>query len=259
MALGSIGWLGGALNARAVVTLQLSDASSYSEYGFQASLPGGGTLNANEIIGLYAFSGDMGSPFWTTCLSPGGLLNWDPHTYDQLTFEQAQPGLNPSAWASDGHGALWGIQNAQYLYRTFSPTVLAMQSGSAGARDAGAGLAMAVYEALYDSTGYGQHNNNTFTVTDWGGHDAAEAAYNTYLAALTHFNPATDRANGDVLVPNPTYPGAGQEFILLSPATGPVVPEATTMIAGFGGLSILVLFGFSAFLQGRSRKSAAKV
>jgi hypothetical protein len=229
--------------ANAQVTLTLTDSSSRAKAGFAATLDGVGTvISGNELIGVYKFTkvppGDAN--FWSVCLSPDGQLLAGTHTYDQLTFEAAHSGANPPNWVGTS-GNLYGIQNANWLWREYRTT--------ATSKDAGSGLAMAMYAALYNSTAYGQVDTSAsapFQVTTWAGGvgGAAKLNYDTYLAALnaagsfnTSSGPDSDIYNGYVLRPQPGE-NVGQDFILI----GSPVPEPTTLIAG---VLLLLPFGIS--------------
>jgi hypothetical protein len=232
--------LGGALTASANITLQLTDASSRAMSGFTTAGSAGATINGNELIGIYSFNstGSEGpsSPFWSTCLSPVGNLDYGVHNYNSFSFAAGSPGHNPASWSTAGTGDS-GIQNAQYLWRLFSPTIIA--SGNAAQ---GAGLALAMYEALYDSTGYGTTDtadNGRFYVTG-GLTGGVLTAYNFYLSALNNgssaANVAAALASGNILHSDEV--GAGQDLIWnITP-----VPEPTTIIAG---ALLLLPFGMS--------------
>jgi hypothetical protein len=222
--------LAGGLSAKATITLQLVDGNSKAESGFTSAGSAGAAITGNELIGIYLFnsSGTEGpvNPFWSTCMSPNGNLDWNSHNYTSLGFAAGSPGQNPASWSTAGTGDS-GIQNAQYLWRVFSPTIIA-----SGTADQGAGLALAMYEALYESTGYGTTDTadaGKFYVTA-GLSGAVLTAYNSYLGAL---NTASSAANvsanlGNGYVLRSTETGAGQDLIWsVSP-----VPEPTTMIAG---------------------------
>jgi hypothetical protein len=224
-------------NTMATVTMALTDATTLAESGFVANLPGGGTLTSGELIGLYKFTptaGDLGTtPFWSTCLSPGGNLDYGSYTYNIESFAAAWNGLHPSAWAGTTSD-MYGILNAAYLWQKYG-------AGVANANQ-GAGLALAMYKVLYDSTGDGTYGAGGFAVTSWGGHTAAQTAYNNYLAGLLGTSPLA----GSILVPtNPNGPGSGQEFIL--------IPEVTTMIAG---AMLLLPFGASTLRYLRKNRAA---
>src|ERR1039458_10059769 len=146
--------LSGALSAKAAITLDLLESTlgQRASYGITASSTVGAGINANEWIGLYQFSatGGPANPFWTMCFSPAGVLDYYSHDYTSIDFTAGGgSGNNPAAWSHVG-AADSGIQNAQYLWRMYSPTVI-----SSGTAAQGTGLALAIYEALYDSTGYG--------------------------------------------------------------------------------------------------------
>jgi hypothetical protein len=253
-------------SAKADLTLTLTDATSKAEDGFVATVndpnPGGmsGTLTSGELVGIYDFSvtgfGSVNS-LWSTCISPLGVLDWNTHTYAEETFSAASPGYNPADWAVVG-GQPVGIENAQYLWRLYSPTIIA--SGNAAQ---GAGLELAMWAALYNSTSYGHLGGNIFSVGTWAGGTGtgtANAWYNTYLAGLSSYNNAVDSSSGFVfedaaMVPgDPNYKGtptsgAGQELIY---NTTPV-PEPTTIVAG---ALLLLPFGASTLRAFRKNRVA---
>jgi hypothetical protein len=220
----------GGLSAKAAITLTLQNDTARAETGFTSAGSAGAAITANEYIGIYQFnsSGSEGpvNPFWSTCLSPDGSLDWNSHNYTSLSFVAGSPGNNPGSWSTVGASDS-GIQNAQYLWRLFSPTIIA-----SGTANQGAGLALAMYEALYDSTGYGKTDTadaGKFYVNS-GLSGAVLTAYNSYLGVL---NTASSAANvsaslGNGYVLRSTEIGAGQDLIWnVTP-----VPEPTTMIAG---------------------------
>lgn len=243
--------LGASLSVNATITLTLQDAGSRAMSGFTAGSTVGATITSGELIGIYQFksSGTEGptDPFWSTCLSPAGNLDWGTHSYVSDTFSVGAPGRNPASWAAGTQGDA-GIQNAQYLWRLFSPTIIA--SGNA---NQGAGLALAMYEALYDSTGYGTTDtsgNGRFYVTQ-GLSGNVQTAYNTYLGALNGAqsvaNVTANTGNGYIL--RSTENGAGQDLIWnVQP-----VPEPTTVIAG---ALLLLPFGISTLWRIRKNRVA---
>ena len=243
--------LGSCLTAKASITLQLTDATSKAEAGFVATVPTG-TLAANELIGIYEFSASGLGPatLWSTCTSPLGVLDWSSHTYVLDGFSAASPGHNPASWAAGTEGDA-GIQNAQYLWRLFSPTIIA-----GGNANQGAALELAMWEALYDSTSYGVLGGTSFKVTTWATADA-QTDYNTYLAALNFTSVDNDLGLGSILRDSlydssggrQTTPGAGQDFIYnVTP-----VPEPATMVAG---ALLLLPFGASTLRMLRKNRSA---
>ena len=266
----------GSLSTRASITLQLIDATSKAETGFTTDGSAGAKIAGNELIGIYRFTatGADGpvNPFWSTCLSPMGNLDWSQHDYTSLAFGPgtgtAGSGHNPATWSSVGQPDS-GIQNAQYLWRLFSPTIIA-----SGTADQGAGLALAMYEALYDSTGYGTYNTadtgSRFSVTA-GLSGGVLTAYNTYLGALntetSYDSVFENRGNGNILRDAPfvstgvATPGAGQDLIWNVTSVTPgasldqlsnitPVPEPTTMVAG---ALLLLPFGASTLRMLRRR------
>ena len=242
-------------NANATVTMTLQDATTYAEAGFTATLTGSGEiLHSDGQIGIYSFSVNtdsdpsLSSPFYTTCLSPNGLLDWAPHNCDFETFANANPGINPSSWAS-GNGDLWGIQNANYLFSTLSGQIVGGgipdQNGNGSSlADEGAAMALAMYTALYNSIGYGVVGTGPFFVTG-GGSGTVSTDYNADMELLAIGT--INAADGGVLRPVSGQYGAGQDMILLGAGFPPVpapVPEPTTILAW---ALLLLPFGASTF------------
>jgi hypothetical protein len=197
----------------------------------------------------------VGSTFESVCLSPEGDLNLSEHSYVETTFANAGNGLNPNnSWGTDG------IQNAAYLWQLFGHSVTTASQG--------AGLAMAMYEAEYNSTGYGTlalAKNDVF-VPNFGTDTTAAADCASYLQYLTTYGPGLantgveyNEQTGYILVPNPTTPtadGNGQEFIILAANTPNLipVPEPTTMISG---ALLLLPFGASTLRILRKKDTAS--
>lgn len=258
--------------AQGPVTMQLSGVSdSATDVGITSGPQGMNAAPGQDYIGLYQFtitaiSGTVnpgtqdslipssglyvGETFNSVCLSPNGGLGWSPYTYDYDNFAQAAGSAIPAAWATS-NGVPVGIQNAAYLWQLFGSKV------TSGAQ--GAGLAMAMYAALYQSTGYGVLGNPNNFVPNFSQDAAAGAAYASYLSYLTTFGSqssslgvAANALNGYMLVPDPL--DGTQEFIILSPTAPNLtpVPEPTTFIAG--GLLLLPL-GASTLRILRKRKA----
>lgn len=230
----------------ATVDLQLIDSTSKAQTGFTATVPSG-SINANELIGIYKFDAGnpngmtIADPFWSVCLSPSGLLDTAKHNYTEQGFGPAAPGQNPATWAAGSEGDA-GIQNAQYLWRLFSPGIIA-----SGNKNEGSGLALAIYEALYDSTGYGNLGGSSFTVNTWAG-SGVQSYYNTYLAALNPTVVAANIATGYILRSTTLGEyGAGQDLMF----NATPVPEPSTIIAG-----ALLLLPFGASTLRKLRKNA---
>lgn len=232
--------LGLSLSASATVTMQFTWGGTYYQSGFTASsplLPSG--IAGNEAIGIYHFntSGDstVPNPLYSVCLSPSGLLDGNPHTYNSYTFAEAAPGIWPNAWAqSTGlNPQYWGINNAAYLWNLYGMAIVNNTGGVyTGNQDsAAAALQLAVWEVLYDSTGYGQLGGNRWNAPTLTSTTATY--YNGFLTALTTsgLNHAIYTGNileSTIALTQDGQSGGGQEFFLL----GTPVPEPTTMMAG---------------------------
>jgi hypothetical protein len=225
----------GAVSSKANFNLTLGNTSLRAEAGLTATLDGSPLVPSQDPIGIYSFtasanSDGIPSSFWSVCISPAGFQNWFPHEYSKETFAAAAPGLNPATaltWAN-------GIQNATYLWRSFSSGI------GDGQQAEGAALALAMYAALYNSTGLGVVDTSPtarFQVTGW--QPGVQAFYLADLAVLNVTDVTAHQADGYVLVPtNPTEYGSGQDFIFNSDP----VPEPTTIIAG---ALLLLPFGAS--------------
>jgi len=216
----------------------------------------GGTEMPDAYLGIYGFSGSQvvnGSisglannfAIQSICLSPLGDLTTGTYQYNYETFAAANPGANPSAWQwnqNNSNPQYWGIQNANYLWLKNSAAI--EQAGNA---TGAAALMLAMYDALYNSTGYGTVGTGTPTkgfLPNFAS-TAEQNDYTAYVNSLTAAGVEANLANGYVFVPTDNNPGgpSGQSFIILSPGeTLNVVPEPTTMIAG---ALLLLPFGAS--------------
>jgi hypothetical protein len=253
-------------NAHATVTMTLASGYFAAENSgaFDATLGGTPIIASDDLIGIYSFNISAGSvpnlasPFYATCISPAGLLDGATHTYDTLSFADAEPGLNPpgvggsTGWAgaTPALGGGYGIQNANYLYSLLSPGIISSPNA-----DQGAAMALAMYTVLYNSTAYCVYSASgpfqlSGGVSALGSVGNVLADYKTDLQDLNGFT-ASPPAVGYVLKPNPTFSGAGQDMILLASGnpsgyTTPV-PEPTTIISGallllpFGASTLRVL------------------
>jgi hypothetical protein len=215
-------------------------AGQYGVYSFTVSDVVGGT-----IPGLAA-----GTTFWSTCLSPGGELSSGSYTYNYETFAAANNGLNPSAWTS-GNGQLWGIQNANYIWNSFASAALGLNGAAAHGLttpSAGAALEMAMYVALYDSTGYGTYSDAAGSKFVPTGFDKDfMTALNDDLGVLNATAVAQNLASGYLLVPtDPSASGpSGQEFIFMAPFNDNVaaVPEPAPAGVLAGVVALLAVSG----------------
>jgi hypothetical protein len=216
----------------------------------------GGVSMPNAYVGIYSFGvsdvvGITGMPstIQSICLGPLGDLTTGTYQYTLEPFSQANPGLNPSSWAYSGT-QLWGIQNVNYLWSQYNTT--------ANTPTAAAALALALYDALYNSTAYGVTplaGGKGFTPNFAS--TAEQTDYDTYINNLNANGTfiSNNLANGSVLVPVQTSPGgpSGQSFIILDSlgAKIPPVPEPATIVAA----SLLLLpFGASAMRGLRNKR-----
>ena len=215
--------------ATATVTMQLTDTSTFSGnpdnvWGITASgYDGGANFVAGENVGIYGMTLTPGGMTYGICLSPQGLVDYNPHTYDQLNLSAASA-LNSPAWASGGLVIAGDIMNS------FLSQVIA-----SGNRDEGWALTAAIYHALYA--------NSTVTFANTTDGNLVESYYNTFSTTYSAINPI-----GYVLAPDPLsgQGTAGQEFLI-------PVPEPTTMIAG---ALLLLPFGASTVRIIRRRQVA---
>jgi hypothetical protein len=243
------------LTSKASVLLTLTDATSRAESGFVGTVAGYGTFSSDGLIGIYDFnaSGLAGvSSLWSTCISPLGELDWNQHAYTLESFGGASPGYNPADWAPGAEGDA-GIQNAQYLWRLYSPTIIASGNSAEGA-----GLELAMWAALYNSESYGVLGGTAFSISTWAGGTGTGSAYyyyNQYLGGLNLAGVSANLGTGSVFEDSsvatggPATPGAGQELIYnVTP-----VPEPTTIIAG---ALLLLPFGASTLRVFRKNRAA---
>jgi hypothetical protein len=232
------------------MSLETDYTSWAAETGFTATVPGGdGNIVSDDLIGIYAFqinsikpsgSVTISTPFYTTCMSPSGNLNWNtPDNYNLQTFAGADGGINPNGlWANPAGAPLAGIQNANYLFTQQAGT---LDGGSTlggayvgSVQDQGAAMALAMYAALYNSAGYGTVNaNGPFQVTGWGNNNV-ETDYNLDINTALKAYSGSSLATGYLLTPTPDEynSGAGQAMILLGdgvPQGDPSVPEPATI------------------------------
>lgn len=268
-----------AASSNAQVTLSIQNFSSYAQQGITATLAGQGTvINTADFIGLYEFavtpepnSYNISSPFWSVCISPNG--NFTDGIYTEASFPAAAPGINPGLWSSPASAPFAGIENADYLFTTLSSSILALTPGSTAAKNQGTALALAMYTALYTSSGYGALTNNGSAVTLTGvgsgaGSIAADLAADladlpgikTQYGILANNNTPVNEVTGtgavlpfgSVLVPQNT---GSQDFIVGGGLPqGGQVPEPSTIISA----ALLVLpFGASTLRILRKKQEVA--
>jgi hypothetical protein len=239
----------GSLSVNAqTVTMSLQDYTSDSYAG-------------NDWIGVYQFNvsaADLGTipkgNFWSVCLSPNGVLSstiGSQFVYNFQNFDTAAPGLNgPAPWSAAGPNGGAGIQNAQYLWSVLGSAPSALSAtkanatvGSTTVAEQGAGLAAAMYVALYDSAGLGVANTSLGAkydpISSLGlGEDANVATdMNADLSLLNSTDVSNHPAAGYVLDPvDPNNGLSGQEFIVLVPNGENIIaapePASSGVIAG---------------------------
>jgi len=250
-------------SALATVELTFTWTGSYYGTGFNSDwyngVPDSSTarslLAPNEAIGIYAFKvsddGGMGltTPFHSVCLSPAGVLDAKPHTYNVIPFSAANPGTYPSAWAWNHNAAApqyWGIQNAAFLWNTYGMNIV---NHGTDKNDQAAALELAIWTALYNSTGYGALAGNVWsppTAEMGSGAGSVKAYYDSYIADLTDGG-AIPLYTGNILR-GTSYNQLGQQQDLLM--LGTPIPEPTTIIAG---ALLLLPFGASTVRAWRRR------
>jgi hypothetical protein len=195
----------------------------------------GGTVMPDAYIGIYSFTtsdpvGVTGVPstIQSICLGPLGDLTTGTYQYKLETFAQANPGLNPTSWTYSG-SQLWGIQNANYLWSQYGTT--------ANTPTAAAALALALYDALYNSTGYGATPLTGHGFAPNFASTAEQDDYNADIANLTSHGTyiANNLGNGYVFVPTDSNAGgpSGQSFIILDTVGEKIspLPETSTIVA----------------------------
>ena len=251
-----------------VVTMQLENYTTYADVINLGTMQIPGNPTDSGYIGIYSFNVSASTTpsvpndttIWSLCLSPAGVIDGGSPaaTYYYESYAQASPGINPSAWAWNNSltdPQYWGIQNANYLWEQVMggdkrPTLTANQATA---------LVLAMYDALYDSTGYGALGGNAFnpkfgTSSISGNVAAVEIAYNADLGLLNPAAVGNNLDNGYVLVPTSQRQNGssyGQDFLfttssspnLGSGSVGIVVPESAGMgvMAGSGALLCALL------------------
>jgi hypothetical protein len=247
--------MGASLSARAAVTMTYTDSGTFALSGFPAD--SAGYINSSDLVGIYKFITDthdgVPNPFYSVCLSPAGLLDRNPHIYDVIPFNAANPGIFPSAWAwnhgAGGHDQYWGIQNASYLWNTYGMNIVNSVSPIATKNAEAAALEFAIWTALYDSTAYGVVGSSPWHPNGLG--TTVTSYYNTYLTALNATGGNIPLYTGNILRGTDfTQSGQQQEFLML----GTPIPEPTTILAG---ALLLLPFGASTLRILRKRNRAA--
>jgi hypothetical protein len=264
--------LGGVLVATTAVESKAQTADlTVQNYSSLDLVQVGGTVNGtpmeNAYIGIYTFGVSQvqgisglanGSTVSSICFGPLGNLTAGTYQYSLQSFAQASPGLNPSTWAQgsgSSAGQLWGIQNANYLWSQYGAG-LSQSTASLTTATASAALALAIYDALYNSTGYGA---TPLTGTGFAPNLISTLEATDYAADIANLDGASSTIAGSlspgyIFVPTLTAAGgpSGQSFIvpdLISP-----VPEPTTIVA-----ASMLLFPLGASALRAVRKKQARI
>lgn len=246
LSLGVVAVVGGlASQAKADISYTISNSSleyvDVNYNGSQYSVLAGG-------IGITAAGGSGGPSSYVSVCTDFGASLYLGNTY---TFNAPIP--TSSALTTPGYtpDPTWGtvasaaIQNASTLFANYSSVL------TGGNLDQAAGLQLAIWMSLYDSTGVGAVSTGpTAELTAVLDSAAATDAY-AYLNDLTGLAPVT---TGEILTPSPDDPSNGpnpdgnppQGLLLYAP-----VPEASTVVTA----SLLLLsFGICSLKSfGKSR------
>jgi hypothetical protein len=222
-ALGAIALVGGvASQAKADISYTVSDASlEYVSVQFQ------GTTYGSVLAGGIGITASGSSSTYVSVCTDflGSLYLGNTYTYAApipTANALSAPGYNPDpAW---GQNAPAAIQNAATLFANYHSAL------TSGNYDAAAGLQLAIWTVLYDSTGVGTFNAGSSAEFQALGTSGAIGQEDTFLSALGSLTPST---TVDILVPSPDSPSNGnnpdlnppQGLLIYAP-----VPEASTVI-----------------------------
>lgn len=234
-------WMGAAVVALSATT---SYAISYSvdnveSWNYKATVTLRGVQYANETataIHLTTADPSVGAghqSIWTYCTDLTGALNVPQSANFDRIVGAGQTGLDPSnPWGAGG------FQNAAFLVEKYGATASANPV-------AGAGLQLAVWKSLYDSTGLQQgnfaFNSGNFKVSSVSD-QAMLADANTYLASLKGSD--YQAVSSYWLKPNPSgFPGNVGQGLIDPVSGGGAVPEGGVTIGllgmALGGLVLM--------------------
>jgi hypothetical protein len=225
LSLGVVAVVGGlASQAKADISYTISNSSleyvDVNYNGSQYSVLAGG-------IGITAAGGSGGPSSYVSVCSDFGASLYLGNTYQfnapiPTSSALSTPGYNPDpTW---GKNAAAAIQNASTLFANYSSAL------TGGNVDQAAGLQLAIWMSLYDSTGIGAVDTSAGAeLTAVSDSTAATDAY-AYLSDLTGLTPST---GVQILTPNPDDASNGpnpdgnppQGLLLYAP-----VPEASTVV-----------------------------
>ena len=225
--LGAIALAGGlATQAKADISYTISDASlEVAEVQFQGNdynvLAGGIGITANGP------TGGAPSSYVSVCTDFNGSLylgsSYTYHAPIPTANALTTPGYSPDpSWGVNASAA---IQNAATLFANYSSAL------TSGNYDAAAGLQLAIWTVLYDSTGVGVVNavaGAEFLGVSNPSDAAAIVDMNNYLAALSGLTPSD---NVGIFTPSPDNSQGNpdgnppQGLLIYAP-----VPEASTVV-----------------------------
>jgi len=210
------------------VSLEVADVQYADTYGGAASsmnvLAGGIGITANGSTG-----GVAPSSYVSVCTDfNGSLYLGSSYTYNapiSTSLATTTPGYSPDpGWGQDAAAANKAIQNAATLFANYNSAL------TSGNYDSAAGLQLAIWTALYDTTDTGSVNTSTgarFLGLNDGSDAAAIAAMNAYLGDLPGLTPDT---TVEIFTPSPDTAqgnpdGNPPQGLLYAP-----VPEASTVV-----------------------------
>lgn len=228
--------------ARASVTYSIANGGLESfnitidSTSINGALAGGILLNE-----VSSTDPSMPGSYTTVCTDIGGTLYLGQnYTYDTPpTSFAGQSGVQPTWGDGTSGSAAAAIQNAAYLFYTYGQLT---GTGIGGTTDQKAALQLAVWAALYNTTGSGTVAGTRFSVA--GSSTAITLAENYLIDLNAQSDVGNFGYNGWLLTPDPAIGGINanadgkppQELLIGTP-----VPEAPTVIAG-----MLLLLPFAA-------------
>ncbi len=201
----------------------------------------------------------MPTQYTTVCTDLNATLYLgDTYTYNRTASFSGLAGIDPTWGAANGlqaasinaQNATQSIENAAYIFYNFGQLNTRGINGSA---DQMAGLQLAVWLALYDTTTSGQvvvGGSSRMQISGNGGDTAAVTDALDYLSALNQSGHAGNFSyDGGILVPNPETSDNGSPYNNSNYDNQPpqellvAVPEPSTFVGGALSLMPLGLAG----------------
>jgi len=214
-----------AVNARASVDYLYvnpgyADCNGQIDIAYPTDYSGGVGYDSGMWVGQWNMENPAThQPFAAFCLSPTGLMYPGVAAFDPISPEAAEPGLNPSTWATTG-----GIENAIYIWNRHSNTLTSNTEGAA--------LSLALWAALYNSTAVGSATaSGRFSVSGTGFTPEMETMYASYIAEV---NAAGQSGVESVFAQHPATilrPVNPIMQDLIVPGAPPMTPEPTPIFA----------------------------